>query len=202
MTTTSAAPLLTANTLVVDQKTKVFEMKNQYRIFNEQNELLGSIEQVGQGVFTFLARLGTDYDVLLPVGLEIRDANGQALLYLHKPFFRMTVNVSHPNGGPSIGSIKKKVRLGKARFELSDTTGRVIGEVNAQNWRARDFKITSVSGQEVAEVSKQWKGIMREVFTDADKYIVRIQPHAQDPIRSLALAASLAIDVIMKQKDT
>ena len=41
----------------------------------------------------------------------------------------------------------------------------------------------------------------RELFTDSDKYIVRIQPHASEPLRSLALAASLAIDVIMKQKD-
>ena len=196
-----AAQLLSAPTLVVDQKTKIFEMKNEYRIFDENNQLLGSVEQVGQSILTFLARLGTDYDVLLPVGLEIRDAQGQAVLYLRKPFFRMTVNVSHPNGGPLIGSIQKKMRLGKARFELLDATGQEIGEVKAQNWRARDFKISSVSGQEVAEVSKQWKGIARELFTDSDKYIVRMQPHAQEPLRSLALAASLAIDVIMKQKD-
>ena len=199
--TTTAASLLSANTLVVDQKTKVFEMKNEYRIFDENHQLIGSIEQVGQGILTFLSRLGTDYDVLLPIGLEIRDANHQALLHLYKPFFRTTVKVSQPNGGPLIGSIKKKMRLGKAKFELQDATGRAIGEVNAQNWRARDFKISDLNQQEVAEVSKQWKGIMREMFTDSDKYIVRIQPHAQEPLRSLALAASLAIDVIMKQKD-
>src|SRR5688500_16728543 len=60
--TTSAAPLLSANTLVVDQKTKIFEMKNQYRIYDESKQLIGSIEQVGQGILTFLARLGSDYD--------------------------------------------------------------------------------------------------------------------------------------------
>ena len=199
---TSAAPLLTANTLVVDQKTKIFEMKNEYRIYDENNEKIGSIEQVGQGILTFLARLGTDYDVILPVGFEVRDANDQALLYLHKPFFRMTVNVSQPGGGAKIGSIQKKMRLGKARFELTDATGQVIGEVNAKDWRARNFSISDPNGQEIAEVSKQWKGIARELFTDSDKYIVRIQPHASEPLRTLALAASLAVDVIMKQKDS
>jgi uncharacterized protein YxjI len=199
--TTAAAELLTANTLVVDQKTKVFEMKNEYRIFDENSQQIGYIEQVGQGVLTFLARLGTDYDVLLPVHLEVRDANHQPVLLLHKPFFRMTVNVSHAGSGALIGSIKKKMRLGKAKFELQDPSGQPIGEVNAQNWRARDFKITDVNGQDIAEVNKQWKGVMRELFTDADKFFVRIQPHAQDPIRSLTVAASLAIDIIMKQKD-
>ena len=197
----SAASLLSANTLVVDQKTKIFEMKNEYRIYDENNEKIGSIEQVGQGILTFLARLGTDYDVLLPVSLEVRDANDQALLYLHKPFFRMTVNVSQPGGGAKIGSIQKKMRLGKARFELTDASGQEVGEVNAKDWRARNFAITDRNGQEIAEVSKQWKGIARELFTDSDKYIVRIQPHASEPLRTLAVAASLAVDVIMKQKD-
>jgi uncharacterized protein YxjI len=196
-----AAPLLSADTLVVDQKTKIFEMKNEYRIFDANNEKIGSVEQVGQGIFTFLARLGTDYDVLLPVGLEVRDAQDQALLYLRKPFFRMTVNVSHPNGGALIGSIQKKMRLGKARFELNDASGQEVGEVKAQNWRARNFSINDRNGQEVAEVSKEWKGLARELFTDSDKYVVRFQPHCTEPLRSLALAASLAIDVIMKQKD-
>ena len=198
---TSAAPLLSASTFVVDQKTKLFEMKNEYRIYDEQSQLLGSVEQVGQGVLTFLARLGTDYDTLLPVKLEIQDSNGQPVLFLHKPFFRMVVNVSQPNGGPMIGSIKKRLKLGKATFTLYDATGQEIGEVKAQNWRARDFKITSTNGQDIAEVSKQWKGIARELFTDSDKYIVRIQPHAADPLRTLSVAASLAVDVIMKQKD-
>lgn len=199
--TTAAAPLLSAHTLVVDQKTKIFEMKNEYRIFDENNQKIGSVEQVGQGILTFLARLGSDYDVLLPVKLEVRDASDQPVLYLHKPFFRMTVNVSQPNGGPPIGSIQKKMRLGKARFELSDASGQEVGEVRAKNWRARNFEITDRNGQAVAEVSKEWKGIARELFTDSDKYIVRIQPHASEPLRSLALGASLAIDVIMKQKD-
>ena len=53
--TTAAAPLLSAHTLVVDQTTKLFEMKNEYRIFDEQSQLLGSVEQVGQGILTFLA---------------------------------------------------------------------------------------------------------------------------------------------------
>jgi uncharacterized protein YxjI len=100
-----------------------------------------------------------------------------------------------------VGSIQKRIRLGKALFRLKDATGQAIGEVRAQNWRARDFEVADQNGQAVAQVTKKWRGLAREMFTDADLYTVTVQPHAPEPIRSLAVAASLAIDVVMKQKD-
>lgn len=50
-------------------------------------------------------------------------------------------------------------------------------------------------------VTKKWRGLATELFTDADTYVVNLTPAAVEPLRSLALAASLAIDVVMKQKD-
>jgi uncharacterized protein YxjI len=193
--------LLQRDRMVVDQKTKLFEMRNQYRIYDEQATLIGSIEQVSQSWFTFIARLGTGLDVTLPVTLEIREADGQAVLVLKKPWFRMTLFVSRPDGSP-LGSIRKKIRLGKARFLLSDPAGTEVGTVAAKNWRAKNFAITDLNLQPVAEVTKEWKGLATELFTDADRYAVSLQPGTADPLRSLAVAAALAIDLIMKQKDS
>jgi hypothetical protein len=49
-------------------------------------------------------------------------------------------------------------------------------------------------------VTKRWAGL-RELFTDADTYVVEVSPSAVDPLRSLAVATCLVIDVVMKQKD-
>lgn len=38
------------------------------------------------------------------------------------------------------------------------------------------------------------------MFTDADTYIVELGS-TTEPMRSLALAAALAVDVVMKQRD-
>ena len=35
----------------------------------------------------------------------------------------------------------------------------------------------------------------------ADTYVVEVSPSAVDPLRSLAVATCLVIDVVMKQKD-
>jgi len=192
--------LLDQSTFVVEQKRKFFEMRNQYRIFDESGSQIGAIEQTKQSVFTFLARLGTDLDVALPITLEISDDAGQTVLILHKPWFRMTLAVSRPDG-TALGSIRKRMRLGKARFTVTDPSGIDIGVIQAQNWRAKDFSVDDQTGNQVAQVTKKWRGLATEMFTDADTYVVNLLPHASDPLRSLALGASLAIDVVMKQKD-
>lgn len=192
--------LLDRELLVVDQKTKLFELRNQYRILDADGEVAGSIEQIGQSWVTLLARIASDLDVVLPVRLEVRNADGTPLLTLNKPWFRMTLTIRRPDGTP-VGSIRKKIRVGKARFVLLDPAGIEIGTVNAQNWRAKDFKITDLNQQPVADVNKKWKGLATELFTDADRYAIRLDTNAREPLRSLALSAALAIDLVMKQKD-
>jgi uncharacterized protein YxjI len=102
--------------------------------------------------------------------------------------------------GP-VGTITKKVGLGKARFLLSDATGQPAGEVHARTWRARDFELLDPSGVAFARVTKTWRGLVTEAFTDADSYAVEFAPHASAVQRTLALAAALAVDLVMKQKD-
>lgn len=124
----------------------------------------------------------------------------QVELVLHKPWFRWLCSVRHP-GGAELGTIAKQFRLGKARFGLADPHGQPLGEVRAENWRAKDFTVVDSGGQEVARVTKKWAGL-RELLTDADNYVVEVRPAVADPLRSLAIASCLAIDVIMKQKDS
>ena len=191
---------LTRSTFVVEQKRKVFELRNQYRIFDEQGGEIGTVEQVSQSALAVLARFGTDLDATLPTTLELRDAAGQPVLVMHKPWFRLTMSVSNADGS-ALGSIAKRIRMGKARFAITDSFGGELGEVRAENWRAKDFAIFDQAGNEVARAAKQWRGLATEVFTDADTYVVTLQPYAGDPLRSLALAAVLAIDIVMKEKD-
>ncbi|MEX2279768.1 MAG: phospholipid scramblase-related protein [Acidimicrobiia bacterium] len=192
--------LLSGSTFVIEQKRKLFEMRNQYRIFDEAGAEVGKVEQVNQSPLALLARLGTDLDAMLPTTLEVHDAAGQTVLLIRKPWFRLTLSVSKPDG-TVLGSIAKRIRMGKARFTISDTSGSELGEVRAQNWRAKDFVITDQAGNEIAQATKKWRGLATEMFTDADTYVVNFQPYAAEPLRSLGLAAALAIDVILKQSD-
>lgn len=191
--------LLDHDAIVVEQVRRFVEMRNQYGLYSTDGERIGAIEQVGQSPLHVLVRFFSDLDVALPTTLAIEDSTGRAVLRLHKPWFRRQVAVQRADG-TELGSIAKQIRLGKARFLLSGPGGVELGELQAQNWRARDFTIVDSAGRQIANVTKQFRGLVTEAFTDADTYVVSLGA-SQEPLRSLALAAALAVDVIMKEKD-
>jgi uncharacterized protein YxjI len=184
----------------VHQRRKVFELRNQYTLTDDAGRQIGAVEQVDQSPFAFLARLFSGLDVVLPVTVVVSHLEGALAFRLHKPWFRYTVTVSGGDGAP-LGQVRKRIRLGKAGFRVTGPDGDVVGELRAENWRARDFRLDDSDGHEVARVTKQWRGLLTEVFTDADSYAVTFSPSTDDRVRGLALAAALSVDLTMKQKD-
>jgi uncharacterized protein YxjI len=181
------------------QRRKFFELRNQYTLTDDNGQEIGTVEQVEQSPFTFIARLFSGLDVALPVTLSVT-ADGQEALRLHKRWFRYAVTVTDGEGSV-VGQVTKRIRLGKAAFAVSGADGQPVGELRAENWRARDFRFDDTSGAEVARVTKQWRGLATELFTDADSYAVTFRPATESHLRQLALAAALAVDLTMKQKD-
>ena len=184
----------------VSQRRKVFEMRNQYTLTGEDGEAIGAIEQVDQSPFTFLARLISDLDVSLPVTLDVTANDGALAMRLHKPWFRFRVTVKDADGAV-LGHVRKRIRLGKAVFSVSGPSGQPMGKLLSENWRSRDFRFEGCSGDELARVTKKWRGLFTEMLTDADSYAVTFAPTTADSLRQLALAAALAVDLTMKQKD-
>lgn len=197
-----AAPaLLDRDAVGVHQRRKLFEMRNEYQLVDDNGTVIGSANQRRQAAVAFLLRLFSDLDVALPTTLEVADRTGAVELVIHKPWFTWRTRVSSPSTG-DLGSISKQIRLGKTRFSLEGPRGAELGEVRARNWRARDFVVLDDAGAEVARVNKQWRGLLTESFTDADSYVVQFSPGVEEPLRSLAFASALVVDLVMKQKDT
>lgn len=185
----------------VHQRRKIFELRNQYTLTDEAGGDAGRVEQSKQSALAWLARLGTSLDTMLPTTLEVTDTAGTPVLALHKPWFTWKVSVSDP-GGRTIGVIGRKIRVGKPVYTLTAEGGTDIGEIRAQDWRSRNFQVSSTDGREFAHVTKQWRGLFTEVVTDADSYAVTFEPHATPDQRALAFAGALTVDLIQKQKDT
>ncbi|MCI0687087.1 MAG: hypothetical protein L0Y54_07625 [Sporichthyaceae bacterium] len=197
---TGHGSLLSQPVLVVKQKLKLVELRNDYEVFDQHGNPAGWVRQAKQSPLALLARLFTSLDAALPMTLEFSGSGGRVELVLHKPWLTWVCAVRRP-GGAELGRIAKQIRLGRARFSLTDPTGGQLGEVRAENWRAKDFAVLDRDGREVARVTKKWAGL-RELFSDADTYVVQVDQRLGDPLRSLAVASCLAVDVIMKQKDT
>jgi uncharacterized protein YxjI len=191
--------ILDAAVLVVNQKAKIIELTNEYAVFDDSGNQIGAVRQVGQSAVRKVLRALTSVDQFLTTRLEVVDGDGTVLLRLTRPakFLKSKVIVQD-GSGREVGTIVQENVIGKIRFGLQ-AGERNVGSINAENWRAWDFNIQDHNGREVARVKKKWEGIVKNVFTTADNYIVNIPSPLEDPLRTLVIAAALSIDTALKQ---
>lgn len=88
--------------------------------------------------------------------------------------------------------------IGNARFSL-ESGGRLLGSIHTESRTAWDFSIKCATGSEIARITKTWAGWAKERFTKADNYVVQIHRPMEEPLRSLVIAAALAVDTALKQ---
>ena len=131
--------------------------------------------------------------------IQVVDAQGAVLLALTRPAkimkSRVIVQDAH---GAEVGQIVQQNVIGKIRFSL-EAGGHTYGSINAENWRAWNFHIADHTGTEIARITKTWEGLAQTLFTTADNFVVQIHRPLEEPLRSLVVASSLAIDTALKQ---
>jgi uncharacterized protein YxjI len=194
--------IFTEPVLVVNQKAKLIELNNEYGIYDQQGRQIGAVRQVGQSAMKKAVRLLSSYDQFLTHKLQVVDASGTVLLALTRPAKVMKSKVKIEDGmGRELGTVVQQNAIGKIRFGLQTPDGQIVGTIKAENWRAWNFSITDASDQEVARITKTWEGLAKTAFTTADNYVVQIHRPLEDPLRSLVVAASLAVDTALKQDD-
>jgi uncharacterized protein YxjI len=186
--------------LLVNQKTKLIELTNEYAVLDGDGRQIGAVVQVGQTAVKKAVRLFSQLDQFLTHTLEVRDARGPVLV-LTRPakLVKSRVLVSRPDGSP-VGEIVQATVFGRIRFDLV-AGGQVVGAIQAENWRAWDFAITDAAGTEVARITKKWEGLARTLFTTADRYVVLIHVRLPEPLASLVIASALTVDTALKQDD-
>lgn len=191
--------LFTEPILVVNQKAKIIELVNEYGVFDQGGNRIGSVAEVGQSTAKKLARLVTSLDQFMTHTYEIRDADEQCLLKLTRP--RKIVKSSFVVTAPDdteIGMVRQDNVFGKIHFTL-EAGGKEVGSLNAENWRAWDFNVKDAGGREVARITKTFGGVLKSVFTPADNYVLEINEPIEDPLRSIVIAAALCVDTALKQ---
>ncbi|WP_020135499.1 phospholipid scramblase-related protein [Streptomyces sp. 351MFTsu5.1] len=191
--------LFTEPVLVVNQKAKLIELTNEYKVMDQHGHQIGSVTQVGQSALRKIVRFLWSIDQFMKIRLEIRDAHGQPVLLLTRPgkIFKSRVIVERPDGSP-VGEIVQQNMIGKINFALM-VDGQQVGAIKAENWRAWNFAIVDHAGNEVARITKTWEGLAKTMFTTADNYVLQIHYQLPEPLLSLVVATALTVDTALKQ---
>ncbi|MEV8540375.1 phospholipid scramblase-related protein [Streptomyces sp. NPDC051572] len=185
--------------LVVNQKAKLIELTNEYKVMDQNGNVIGSVDEVGQSTLKKALRFVSSLDQFMTHRLEIRDAYGQPQLVLTRPakIMKSRVIVSRPDGS-AVGEIVQQNMIGKINFALN-ANGQQIGAIKAENWRAWNFAIVDHADNEVARITKTWEGLAKTMFTTADNYVLQIHYQLPEPLLSLVVATALTVDTALKQ---
>ena len=185
--------------LVVNQKAKIIEINNEYAIFDQHGRQIGAVRQVGQSTAKKALRLLGSVDQFFTHKLQVVDMHGNVLLSLTRPAKVVKSRVLvHDSRGAEVGQIVQQNMIGKIRFSL-EADGHTYGSINGENWRAWNFNVQDHAGNEVARITKTWEGFAKTAFTTADNFVVQIHRPMEEPLRTLVVASSLAVDTALKQ---
>jgi hypothetical protein len=113
---------------------------------------------------------------------------------------RLRINVLGSDGH-KLGSFKTKFFSLGGGFWVRDAQDQQVAQVKG-DWKGWNFQLLDAQGNELGVITKKWAGIGRELFTSADNYMISLSDvAAANPGNAvLLLAAGLAIDVVLKEK--
>lgn len=187
-----------SNEITIVQKRELAELfgietRNKYSIEVNGAPFAYAAEQ-GKGGLAFLARMFVGH--WRSFEIHFFDNARQLVLRAVHPFrfFFQRLEVSSADGRP-LGAIQQRWAFFSKKFDVTDPGGRVLLRVSSPLWRPWTFAFER-DGHELARVEKKWSGMLREAFTDADRFRVMFQSHQLGlDERSLVLAAGIFIDL-------
>jgi uncharacterized protein YxjI len=194
--------LLQRDLLVINQKAKLVELTDEYRIRDEEGNDIGYIREEGQSVAKKAVRLVSNLDQFFTHRLVVYDKDNAKVVELLRPRKIMKSRVEITDGsGRAVGTIVQRNVFGKKRFALEGSSGEQLGSINAENWRAWDFAIEDQTGAEVGRITKKWAGILKEGFTTADNYVLQISGQVSPDLRLMMLGSAAGVDLALKQDE-
>ena len=109
-----------------------------------------------------------------PLTLHIADLDGRDILVASRGFFWYFSHLMVRDGeGRPVGAIRRKFGLLRRKMVIEDARGAVVAELSGSVFRTYTFTIKRQE-QEIGKVTKQWGGLGRELFTDADTFLVEL----------------------------
>jgi Uncharacterized conserved protein len=193
-------PALMHNLFLVKEHVGLFKAVNEFDVYDpETGELLMECREPNLGFFTKLLRF-SDFKRQTPFDIHLTAPDGQPILRVTRgvSLFLSKVDVLDEEG-TRVGGFKQKLFSIGGAFQVLGQDDQPLCELNGK-WTGWNFSFTH-QGRQLAEVTKKWSGLGKEMFTSADNYIVKISDDIpkDNPIRILIMGAVFCIDMVLKE---
>jgi uncharacterized protein YxjI len=192
--------VLNRNLFLVKEHVGMFKAANNFDIYEpETGARILECREEKLGMLTKLLRF-TDYKRMTPFHIEIRKPDGTRVVDVKRGVSIFLSRVEVTDGrGQKLGGFQQRLFSIGGRFDVLDSADQPVCTLKGK-WTGWNFRFER-DGSELAQVSKKWAGIGREMFTSADNYVLQISERVRrdDPARPLILAAVMCIDMVLKE---
>lgn len=167
-----------------------FETANRYTVMTPH----------GEELFYAQEESGTIGRIFLkshrPLTLRISDRSGKDVLVSNRSFFWFFshLHVKDPQGR-HLGSLRRRFSFPSRKMTVEGPGGQPVAEIRGPLLRPKTFMIYRQE-REIGRVTKQWSGLLKEAFTDADTFKLELNsPGLDRDLAPLMLAAAFAVDL-------
>ena len=172
-----------------------FETRNKYQVQSETGQSVAFAAEQQKGILGFLFRQFMGH--WRSFEIQVFTPERELALRIRHPFrfWFQRLEVSDASGN-HLGAIQQRFSVLYKRLDVQDPRGALVMEVESPIFRLWTF-LFKKREQEVARVQKKWGGLLTEVFTDRDSFLVEfIQAELSEQERQLVLATALFIDLV------
>lgn len=193
------------NLFFIKEHIGIFKAANNFDIFDPNtNQKIMECREPDLGTLTRFLRF-TDFKRMTPFHVILTTPEGQKVLSLKRgiSIFKSYVEVFDEND-MKVGEFEQKFFSIGGEFNIDKFGDAKIYTLqgNLIGWGFRFLQGEKIHGyEELANVSKKWAGLGKELFTSADNYMLTINNDVQqtDSVRILMLAAVMCIDLVFKE---
>ncbi|KAH8346001.1 hypothetical protein KR067_013402 [Drosophila pandora] len=148
-----------------------------------------------------------------PFDMKVFDNFQNEVIHMHRPLAcssclfpccLQSIEVSAPPGNV-IGTIEQEWSICSPSFRIlnhiGDTVLRIEGPFCTFSLCGDvEFNVVSLTGEKVGKISKQWSGLAREIFTDADFFGISFPLDLDVRMKAVLLGATFLIDAMFFEK--
>jgi len=171
-----------------------FESRNRYELRDEGGGLLGYAAEEGGGFGRALGRqlLSSSRKATI----HVLDQDGKEIARGEKPFTWFFHRIEVFAAGRKLGAIQRRFAVVHRRFVVETAEGSELFTIESPWLQIWTFRLL-FRGQEVGVVKKQWSGMLKEMFSDADVFGLEYDPLPElEAVRPLLIFATLLIDFV------
>ena len=178
-----------------------FETENKYHVKNTLGQQVYSVKEKSNCCSRLFC------GPVRPFDMKIADNSAKEVIHLHRPLASgsclfpcclQRMEVSAPPGAV-IGTVEQEWSIWRPKFAIKDVSGQTVLQIKGPLCTFSlcgdvEFRVLGSDGMsQIGKISKQWSGLAREAFTDADNFGISFPMDLDVKIKAVLLGACFLI---------